>query len=287
VRRIGHEKESGSFNYYFFSIDADFISTLDMELIEGRNFKNTKNEDQVIINEEAVARLGFTGAADAIGQKITFRTRWQGEPATIIGVLKNFYQRSPKESHIPMIFRYRERGTYITIKMKTEDVHQTMALVRAEWKEMFANTPFLYYFLDEKYDQQYQADTRFGQVIATFSGLALFIASLGLFGLSSFTIVQRTKEIGIRKVLGASVTQIVRLLSEDYTRVVMIASLIAIPVAFLAMNRWLSYYENRIQLNVWIFLLPVIVILMIALLTVSFQTIKTALENPTRSLKQE
>jgi putative ABC transport system permease protein len=287
VRRIGHEKESGSFNYYFFSIDADFISTLDMELLEGRNFKNTGNEDQVIINEEAVARLGFAGAADAIGQKISFRTRWQGEPATIIGVLKNFYQRSPKESHIPMIFRYRERGTYITIKMKGEDIHQTMATIKAEWKEMFANTPFLYYFLDEKYDQQYQADTRFGQVIATFSALALFIASLGLFGLSSFTIVQRTKEIGIRKVLGASVAQIVRLLSQDYARVVMIASLIAIPLAFLAMNRWLSYYENRIQLNVWIFLLPVMVILMIALLTVSFQTIKTALENPTKSLKQE
>jgi putative ABC transport system permease protein len=108
-----------------------------------------------------------------------------------------------------------------------------------------------------------------------------------LFGLSSFTIVQRTKEIGIRKVLGASVAQIVRLLSQDYAKVVLISSIVAIPIAFISMKQWLSYYENRIQLNIWIFLLPVIVILMIALLTVSFQTFKTALENPTKSLKQE
>jgi putative ABC transport system permease protein len=146
---------------------------------------------------------------------------------------------------------------------------------------------FHYFFLDEKYDQQYRADTQFGKVVATFSGLAVFIACLGLFGLSAFTIVQRTKEIGIRKVLGASVLQIVHLLSKDFAKVVLIASLLALPIAYFATEQWLSGYAVRINLNVWIFLMPVVIILGIALFTVSFQTIKTALENPSGSLRQE
>jgi putative ABC transport system permease protein len=124
-------------------------------------------------------------------------------------------------------------------------------------------------------------------VVATFSALAIFVACLGLFGLSAFTIVQRTKEIGIRKVLGASVLQIVHLLSKDFVKVVMIASLLALPVAYFAVEQWLSSYAIRISLNAWIFLIPVLIILLIALFTVSFQTVKTALENPSGSLRQE
>lgn len=288
LHRVGKEKEGGSFNYYFFSIDAGFIPTLDMKLASGRNFGNgVANMDQVIINEEAVQRLGFSNAEEAVGSKITFRTRWNGEPATIIGVLKNFYQRSPKEKHIPMIFRYQETALYFSLKMDTKDIRKTVASVKNLWDEVFDKSPFQYYFLDAKFNQQYQSDSRFGQVISTFSALAVFIASLGLFGLSSFTISQRTKEIGIRKVLGASVAQIVQLLSKDFAKVVMFAALLALPFAYFAMDQWLSHYENRIRLNIWIFVLPVIIILLIALITVSFQTIKTALANPTSSLKQE
>jgi putative ABC transport system permease protein len=288
VKKVGEEKSAGSYNYYYISIDADYISALNMKLVAGRNFEDgTPNTDQVIINEEAVIRLGFSSPEDAIGSQITFRTRWRGEPATIIGVLRNYHHRSPKEQHIPMLFRYQESGSYFSVKLKTGNMPETVAAVKKVWNEVFPNTLFHYFFLNEIYDQQYQADARFGKVIASFSALAVFIACLGLFGLSAFTIVQRTKEIGIRKVLGASVLEIVRLLSKDFAKVIMIASLLALPLAYFAVEQWLASYAIRINLNVWLFAFPVIIILIIAMGTVSFQTLKTALENPTDSLKQE
>jgi len=288
VKKVGEEKENGSYNYYFVSIDADYIPTLGMKIIAGRNFESgAQNHDQVIINEEAVTRLGFSNPEEAVGSKITFKTRWKGEPATIIGVLGNYYQQSPKEKQIPMLFKFEDNGTYFSIRLKTENMGETLATVKNVWNEVFPNTLFHYFFLDEKYDQQYRSDLRFGNVIATFSGLAVFIACLGLFGLSAFTIVQRTKEIGIRKVLGASVLQIVHLLSKDFAKIVLIASVLALPIAYLATDQWLSGYAVRISLNVWIFLIPVVIILGIAMFTVSFQTVKTALENPSGSLRQE
>ena len=285
--RVGQDGKN-SYTYYHFGIDADFISSMDMKLVAGRNFENgIPNQDQVLINEEAVNKLGFANVEEAIGAKITFQTRWPGEPATIIGVLKNFYQRSPKEKHIPMIFPYATRTDYFTLRLNSTNIHETIASVKTVYGEVLPNMVFSYFFLDEKYNQQYRADAQFGQVIATFSGLAVFIACLGLFGLSSYVIVQRTKEIGIRKVLGASVTQIVRLLSQDFAKVVMIAALVAMPVAYFALEEWLSNYEVRIGLSAWVFILPVFLILLLALATVSFQTLRTALTNPTNSLKQE
>jgi putative ABC transport system permease protein len=288
VKRVGQEKSGGSYNYYSYSVDADFIPALNMELVAGRNFEaGTPNLNMVIINEDAVSKLGFSSVEEALGSKLTFSTRGNGDPSTVIGVLRNFYQRSPKEPHIPMIFKYRERADYLSLRLKTVQVHETLATVKTVWDQVFPGSVFHYFFMDQNYNQQYQADVRFGRVIGTFSGLAVFIACLGLFGLSSFTIVQRTKEIGIRKVLGASVGQIVRLLSQDFVKVVMIAALLALPVAYFAMEEWLSGYAVRINLSGWIFALPVVMILLIALLTVSVQTIKTALANPVDSLKQE
>lgn len=288
IWRQGQEKNNDSYTYYIIDIDEDFASALDMKFVAGRNFEEgVPNNDQVIINEEAVIKLGFSSPEEAIGSKITYKTRRNGEPSTVIGVLKNFYQRSPKEAHIPMVFPYADDASYFSVRLQTEDMHSAVASVKKVWDEAFPGTIFHYFFINERYDQQYQADAQFGKVIATFSVLAVFIACLGLFGLSSFTIVQRTKEIGIRKVLGASVLQIVNLLSKDFTKVILIAAVLALPVAYFAMEQWLSTYATRISLNIWIFMLPVVVILLIALLTVSFQTIKTALSNPTNALKQE
>lgn len=288
IKRVGQEEAGGSYNYYHVTIDADFIPALGMKFIAGRNFvAGESNLDQVIINEEAVTRLGFASPEEAIGSKITFQTRWKGEPATIIGVLKKYYQQSPKEQQIPMMFRYYEGADYFSIKLSTTDMHKAVADVKAAWDKVYPNSVFHYFFLDEVYNQQYMADMRFGRVIAMFSMLAIIIACLGLFGLSAFTIVQRTKEIGIRKVLGASVIQIVHLLSKDFIKVVLIAALVAIPVAYIGIHQWLSGYAVRISLSVWLFVLPVVIILVIALCTVSFQTIKTALSNPTNALKQE
>jgi putative ABC transport system permease protein len=288
VTRVGKEKNQGSYNYYFLEVDADYIPTLGMKLVSGRNFKDgDPNHDQVIINEEAVTRLGFSNADEAIGSKITFRTRSDGQPATIIGVLQNYYQQSPKEQQIPMLLTYEENAGYFSMRLKAGSVDESIAIVKNVWDEVYPNTVFHYFFLDEAYDQQYKADAQFGKVIASFCFLAIVIAGLGLFGLSSFTIVQRTKEIGIRKVLGASVMQIVHLLSKEFAKVVLVAAFIALPVAYFAVDQWLSGFAARITLQGWMFLIPVIIILFIALVTVSFQTIKTALSNPSGSLRQE
>jgi putative ABC transport system permease protein len=288
VTKVGEEKKSGSYNYYFIDVDANYIPTLGMKLIAGRNFEdNASNHDQVIINEEAVRRLGFSNPEEAVGSQITFTTRQNGPPSTIIGVLQNYYQQSPKEAQIPMIFPYSEEAYYFSVKLRTENTTESIAEIKNVWDQVFPQTLFHYFFLDEKYNQQYQADARFGRVIGTFSALTVFIACLGLFGLSSFTIIQRTKEIGIRKVLGASVYQIVHLLSGDFVKTVLIAAIIALPIAYLAVTQWLSGYATRIDLQSWMFFIPVLSILLIALMTVSLQTIRKAFENPTGSLRQE
>jgi putative ABC transport system permease protein len=287
VKRVGHENEGGSYNYYQFNIDADFIAAMGMKLAAGRNFTvDDSDTDKVIINEEAVRRLGFANAEEALGSRITYYSQ-RGKPSEVIGVLKNYYQRSPKEAHIPMVFTYGNYAAYFALRLKTNQPSQTIAEVKQVWEKVYPDNIFHYFFLDDQYNQQYRADAQFGAVIGTFSALAVFIACLGLFGLSSFTIVQRTKEIGIRKVLGASVTQIVTLLSQDFAKVILIASLLALPVAYVAMDAWLSNYAVRIDLNAWIFVLPVAMILLFALGTVSFQTIRSALSNPSQALKQE
>ena len=289
IVRLGESRETErGYLYYYISIDADFISTLNMTLAAGRNFKDgVPNHDQVIINEEAAKALGFASAEKAVGSKITFRTRSGTEGSTIIGVLKNFYFRSPKEAHLPMLFYYNERSDYFALQVKSEDMPKTLASVERVWTKVYPNTVFNYFFLNEKYNQQYRADTQFGKVMAAFSGLIIFIACLGLFGLSSYTITQRTKEIGIRKVLGSSVAGIVRLLSYDFAKTIFIAALLALPVAYLLMKEWLSHYAVRINLNGWVFVMAVMIILLLAMVTVSYQTIRTAVANPVDSLKQE
>ena len=287
VKRVGHENEGGSYNYYAFNIDADFIAAMGMKLAAGRNFTNDDSgTDKVIINEEAVHRLGFANVEEAIGSRITYYSQ-RGKPSEVIGVLANYYQRSPKEEHIPMVFSYDNYASYFALRLKTNQPSEVIAEVKQVWEKVYPDNIFHYFFLDDQYNQQYRADAQFGMVMGTFSALAVFIACLGLFGLSSFTIVQRTKEIGIRKVLGASVTQIVTLLSKDFARVILIAALLALPVAYFAMDAWLSNYAVRIDLNAWIFVLPVAIILLLALGTVSVQTIRSALSNPSQALKQE
>ncbi len=288
IKRLGEAEDDRGYLYYFFRVDADYIKALNMTLVAGRNFTaGVPNQDQVIINEEAASALGFSSADEAVGSKVTFRTRGGAEGSTIIGVLKNFHYRSPKEGHLPMLFHYGEPADYFTLQVKSDDIKKTVSSVASAWSKVYPNTVFDYYFLDQKYDQQYRADTQFGKVMASFSFLIIFIACLGLFGLSSYTITQRTKEIGIRKVLGASVSEIVHLLSLNFAKTVITAALISLPVAYFLMEQWLKNYYVRISLNAWIFVFAVSVILLLAIVTVSFQTIKSAVANPVDSLKQE
>ncbi|MEO0331657.1 MAG: FtsX-like permease family protein, partial [Bacteroidota bacterium] len=287
VRKVGEDENSQTYNYYIIRIDEDFMATLDMELIAGRNFEpGAVNYDKALINEEAVSKMGFSSPEEAIGSQITYYWK-HGEPYNIIGVMRNYHQRSPKEAHIPMIFPYTAGGSYLTLRLSTQELQSTLAEVKNQWHKAFPNSAFTYFFVDDTYDQQYRADTQFGQIVAIFSGLAIFIACLGLFGLSSFTVLQRTKEIGIRKVLGATISQIFRLLSRDFIHLVLAAGLLALPIGYLVMQTWLANYATRIALHWWIFLMHILLSLLITLLTISCQTIRAALANPADSLRYE
>jgi len=288
VTRTGADETAGKFEYYYHSVDPDFFATMNVAFVAGRNFEfGDPNHERIVINETAAERLGFKSAQEAIGQKVDFYTRWPGQPSTIIGVVRNYYQRSPKENFIPMVYHVNEWVTYMVVKVKAADVTSAIAAIKNAFTINFPNSTFDYFFIDEMYNDQYQAEQRFGKVVVTFSVLAVLIACLGLFGLSSYTISQRTKEIGIRKVLGASVLQIVSLLSGNFVRVVLVASLLALPIAWWAMTEWLSSYAVRIELNAWMFFVPVVMILATALITVSVQTVRSAMANPVESLKQE
>lgn len=284
----GREATAGRYEYYWYQIDEGFVPTLGMTLVAGRNFDGDSDHRDILINEEAAKRLGFEKPEDAIGVETDFVAEWRTDkPGRVLGVLKNFHQRSPKEVHLPMIFPYTRYGRYFVFNMKTDDVRSTIASLEDSWSKTFPGEVFSYMFIDEKYDQQYRTDVQFGQVMATFSMLAVLIACLGLFGLSSYTIVQRRKEIGIRKVLGASISQIVTLLSGNYMKTVLLSAAIAVPVAWLTVDNWLSGYTTRINLNAWIFVFPILFILSTAMITIGFQTFRSAMENPANSLNQE
>ncbi|MBT1687181.1 ABC transporter permease [Dawidia soli] len=289
VLRLGQSSANGGgYLYSYIPIDADFIPSLNITLLAGRNFENgVPNHDQVIINEEAARALGFASPEQAVGTKVTFRTRSGAEGSTVIGVLRNFYFRSPKEQHLPMLFAYGENADYFALQLTTGDIKKTLAFVEDTWHRVYPNMVFDYFFLNERYDNQYRADTHLFQIMVAFSALIIFIACLGLFGLSSYTILQRRKEIGIRKVLGASVGTVVSLLSRDFMKTVTVSALMAVPVAYFLMQAWLSAYAVRITLHAGIFIFAIASVILLALITVSVQTIKSAMANPTESLKQE
>jgi putative ABC transport system permease protein len=260
---------------------------MNMTLVAGRGFEDgVPDQGGLVINEEAAERLGFRSPAEAIGGKVTFSVKGDGQPSSIIGVLKNFYQRSPKEEHIPMAFYHADWASYYTVALQSSNMNEALARMKNVWNKVYPDQLFHYFFVDEQFNNQYQADRQFGNIIAALSGLAVFIACLGLFGLSSFTIARRTREIGIRKVLGASVGQIVRLLTQDFARVIILAGVIALPFAWFAINSWLSTFAKRISFSVWILAAPVMIILLLSLSTVIFQTIRSALINPTETLKE-
>ncbi len=284
VLRPGQEKNDKGFIYYINPIDENFIPAFEMKLIAGKNFENDKSTDtQVIINEATMHALGFKNAEEAVGSTLLA----YNQQRSIIGVLKNFHQRSPKEKHIPMVYWYSNQADYFSLKVSANDMQQAIASVIAVWDKVYPDSPVDYFFLDQKYNQQYKSDQQFGDIIGVFSTLAILIACLGLFGLSSYTVVQRSKEIGIRKILGSSVTQIVNLLSRNFIRLMLIAGIVAMPFAYFVMDEWLSGFAVRININVWMFIVPVISIICIAMITIGFQTIQAAHTNPVDHLKHE
>ncbi len=285
IRRVS-ERPDQSNQYRVLGIDYDFVSTFQIQLKAGRDFSKDLKTDEsaVLFNESAVKLMGFKSAEEALEEKIYF---W-GDTFKIVGVLKDYRQESLKKDFDPLIFRLiPAANAYYSLRIKTDNIPQTIRLAEEKWKSYFPGNPFQFFFLDEYYDQQYKADQQFGKVFGVFAGLAIFIACLGLFGLSSYTVVQRTKEIGVRKVLGASVVQVITLLCKDFALLVVMAVVVAVPVSWFVMNDWLSEFANRIVLSWWIFVLPVLVVVLIAWITISTHTFRAASANPVESLRYE
>jgi len=285
IRLKGTDEAQGK-QYRVIGMDYDFLDAYGIKLLAGRKFSKAYGTDPkaVIFNKLAAQQLGFDKPEEALGKEIEF---W-GEQYTIIGVSDNHHQQSLREAYEPLIFRMiPDASGYFSVKLGTGQLAGTIAGLQKGWNAFFPGNPFEYFFLDDHFDAQYQADRRFGQVFGLFTGLAILVACLGLFGLASFTTMQRTKEIGVRKVLGASVQQILQLLYKDFALLVVLAFVVAVPVSWYATNRWLQTYAFRIETEWWLYALPFGLVLLVALLTVSYQTLKAALANPVTSLRSE
>lgn len=290
VRRLDQRTEEASSRYYFSQVDYDFQKTLGAHLIAGRWFSKAYGSDAaprqaVVINETAARLLGYANPVEAVGKQINYRV--QSTP-TIIGVLKDYHHLSLKNSLDPIIFELQVAPDgFYTISVSPDNLPKTVAHIRQQWHAIFPDSPFSYFFLDDYFNQQYVQDKKFTHVTGLFALLAIVVASLGLWGLTSLLTIQRSKEIGVRKVLGASIGSIVTLLSREFVKLVLIAIIIASPIAWYAMNKWLQNFAYKIDIEWWVFALAGALAIGIALLTVSFQSVKAALMNPVKSLRSE
>ena len=284
--RLESESENQSKQYRVIGIDYAYLETFDIDLLAGRNFSEEFGTDPatVLFNESAIRHLGFENNEEVLGENLFF---WD-DVYEIIGVIDDFHHESLREAVDPLIFRLLPNSTdFYSLKIGTENVSETIRTIENRWNEIYPGNPFDYFFLDDHFDLQYRADLRFGEVFGIFAMLAIFVACLGLIGLASFTTAQRTKEIGIRKVMGASVPGIISLLTKGFAGLVLISFVIAVPVVYVAMNAWLSNFAFRVNLDWRLYLLPALIVMLIALLSVSSQTLKAAVANPARSLQYE
>ena len=276
-----------------FGIDEKFIPNYNLSLAAGRNFDKDKpfTEDttqtvSIIINETAAKVFGFTHANDAIN-KILVTGR--NVNCKIVGVLHDYHQQSLQYNFDPIVY-YPEQRIYManfSLKINTKNLTQVVTQAKKIWNAAFPQSPLQYFFLDEYFNRQYNSDKLFSTILWWFTILAIIVASLGLFGLSLYTIAKRTKEIGLRKVLGATVFQITTLITKDYIKLILYAGVVAVPIAYFLLRSWLNDYAFHIEIGIWFFLLPLLLILVIALLTVLYQSMKAAIANPVKSLRSE
>ncbi|MCR8556865.1 ABC transporter permease [Mucilaginibacter sp. BJC16-A38] len=272
----------------YITTDYGFIPTYGMQMAAGRNFSKAFSTDtnNFIINEEAVKEFGWKTSENALGKDM----QYGGVKGKIIGVVKDFHFESLHQKIIPLLFSLPARNAYygkLSIKVDGNNTQAAIQAIQETWHKYLPETPFEFTFLDEKFGQLYNSEQQQGSLFTIFSCIAIFIACLGLFGLSAFTITQRVKEIGVRKVLGASVPQIVQELSKDFLKLVLVAAIIALPVAWFSMNKWLLDFAFRINVSWWVLLMAGVIALIIAFVTISFQSIKAALTNPVKSLRSE
>ena len=270
-----------------YDVDYSYIQTLGIRIKDGRNFSKDFGTDStgIILNEEAAKAFGW--GKNAIGHLLTHHDN-DGKKYTlhVIGVVRNFHFKSFHETISPLVMILSPNFDNIIVKTKTKDIAGLLATMKKDWERQ-AEMPFMYSFLDERVNNTYQAEKKMGTILGIFAGITIFVACLGLFGLATFTAEQRTKEIGIRKVLGASVSAIVSLLSRDFLKLVLIAFVLATPIAWYMMNKWLQDFAYRTNISWWVFALSALLAIVITLMTVSFRAIRAAIANPVDSLRSE
>jgi len=268
-------------------VDFDFLKTYGIEMVSGRSWSEefSTDLDYVLVNEIATETYGLGTPEEALTKSLVLG---EGDTARILGVMKNFSWNSLKNADIPIIFYPAPLVTsFFSFKIETGDIQKTIKAIREKYDEMFPGNPFDYFFMDEQFNSLYKADLNFGKIFGAFSILAIVVACLGLYGLSSFTALQRTKEIGIRKVFGADVKNVLALLYRYYTILITIAAVIAIPLTYFGLKKWLEGYAHKTAISAELFIIPVIALLVISILTVSFETIKASNKNPATTLRTE
>jgi putative ABC transport system permease protein len=294
---MGAQTQSGdslapvSANIKYLAVDHDFVKTYGIPLVAGRDFSRAYGTDtsSFLINVAATQALGLRTPQEAVGKNF----QYGNVKGRIIGILNDFNFESMHQAIVPIIMvmppASQAGGSFgnISIKISGNDIAGTLAHIEKTWKQYLPVIPFEYAFIDEKFDRLYQSEQRQGTLFTSFAGIAIFIACLGLLGLSAFAISQRIKEIGVRKVLGASTGSLVQLMSVDFLKLVAISALIAFPIAWYAMHNWLRDFAYRIAIQWWVFLVAGILAATVALVTISFQAIRAALANPVKSLRSE
>lgn len=285
IKLVGDDDKNAK-QYRVIGVDYDFLSAYNFKLLAGRLFGESFPTDtgSLVLSKAGAQQLGFNKPADVLGKRVFF---W-GKNYTVVGVVDNFHQQSLHDAYDAIIFRCIPdiRGS-VSVKISSTDVQRTIQALQTNWKTYFPGDEFNYFFLDQHFNDQYKADQRFGQVFGIFTIIAILVACMGLFGLVSYTIVQRTKEIGIRKVLGASVNNILQLLYKDFAWLIVIAFGVSIPLGWYAIHQWLQSYPFRIDISLLLFIVPFVVVFIIAFVTVSFTSMKAAMMNPVKSLKTE
>ena len=286
VRRFG-DNVAEPVDVDYIGIDSDFLDAYGLQLLAGRKFSPQFGADHqaVLVNDVALRQLRYRSAAEIIGQQLT---AWRSQTFEVVGVVDTYQQLSLQHAQIPTVYFLRPgSGDFFSIKFQPADLPGTLALIRSEYERLFPGNPYEDFFLDDYYNRQYRADQRFGLILGVFSGLAVCIACLGLLASVLDATTRRTKEIGVRKVLGASAFNVTVLLSKDFLFLVGVANVIALPIAGLVIQKWLQNYAFRIELGIAVFAVPALAVIVIALLTVSIQAVRAAVANPVESLRYE
>ncbi|HLG41133.1 MAG TPA: FtsX-like permease family protein, partial [Chitinophagaceae bacterium] len=286
------ENMNGAKRVFMNWVDESFLQTLGIKPIAGRLFSKEFPADtsfRMILNEQAIKDIGFANEKDAIGKKVLID--WQGQTYRweIIGVVKDFHFKDMHSAIEPYGFQLNNapQYNYLIAHAKTSKIQAILSSIGAAWQKLNSDEPFEYSFLDNDFQKNYEADDRLAAIVRDFTIIAILISCLGLFGLATFSAEQRIKEIGVRKVLGASVGSIVGLLSKEFLKLVLIAVVIASPVAWWAMNKWLQDFAYRTNIGWTVFIITAAIALFIALFTISFQAIRAAIANPVKSLRTE